>query len=78
MTSKGGAAGSASERFLILARRGRKRMTELSGWSISFKFVSGKQCEGERRLDRLSSVLDHSRKVGCGKRAEHRLVCLFR
>ena len=27
MTSKGGAAGSASERVLFLARRGRKRMT---------------------------------------------------
>ena len=45
MTSKGGAAGSASERvlFFFLARRGRKRMTcpsELRGLSFSFKFVS--------------------------------------
>ena len=41
MTSKGGAAGSASERVVSLARSGTKRMTcpsELSGWSISFKF----------------------------------------
>ena len=56
MTSKGGAAGSASERVLFLVRRGRKRMTcpsELRGLSFSFKFVSGKKCEGERRLDRL-------------------------
>ena len=55
--------------------------------SCSFKFVSGKQCEGERRLDRLSSVFGHSRKVGFPdfrcvqvgiERAEHRLVGLFR
>ena len=62
MTSKGGAAGSASERVLFLA--GRKRLTcpsELRGQSFSFKFVSGQQCEGERRLDRLSSVFGHSR-----------------
>ena len=45
-TSKGGAAGSASERVLFLARRRRKRMTcpsELRGQSFSFKFVSGNQ-----------------------------------
>ena len=67
MTSKRGAAGSASERVLFLERRGRQRMTcpsELRGQSFSCKFVSGKQCEGERRLDRLSSVFGHSRKVG--------------
>ena len=43
MTSKRGTAGSASERVLSLARRGRKRMTgpsELSGWSISYNIFS--------------------------------------
>ena len=38
--------------------------SELRGQSFSFKFVSGKQCDGERRLDPLSSVFGHSRKVG--------------
>ena len=38
MTSKGGAAGSASERVLFLAGRGRKRMTCLSAlsWLVNF------------------------------------------
>ena len=35
MTSKGGAAGSASERVLFLARRGRKRMTCPSSFFLS-------------------------------------------
>ena len=59
MKSKGDVAGLVSERVLFLARRRRKRMTcpsELREESFSFKFVSGKQCEDERRLDRLSSV----------------------
>ena len=47
--------GEGSERLVLL---------ELRGWSFFFKFVSGKQCKGERRLDRLSSVFGHSRKVG--------------
>ena len=38
--------------------------SELRGQSFSFKFASGQQCESERRLDRLSSVFGHSRKVG--------------
>ena len=67
MTSKGGAAGSASERVLFLGEKGRKRMTcpsELREQSFSFKFASGKKCEDETRLDRLSSVFGHSWKVG--------------
>ena len=38
--------------------------SELRRSSFSFKFVSGKQCEGEMRLDRFSTVFGHSRKVG--------------
>ena len=67
MTSKGGAAGSASERVLFLCVK-VKEANDLSfrveRMVFFLQFVSGKQCEGERRLDRLSSVFCQSRKVG--------------
>ena len=48
------------EAKVVPARRGRKRLP----CPFSFKCVSGEQCEDERRLDLLSSVFGHSRKVG--------------
>ena len=67
MTSKGGAAGSASERVLSLARRERKRMTapsELSGWSIFFKLcfeLEGKEARVSFAFRRVESV--HSKSL---------------
>ena len=81
MTSKGGAAGSASERVLSWARRGRKRTTcpsEQSGWSISFEFCFELEGNGGtcllcknlrlRAFRRVESVLSKSLIISKTKR----------
>ena len=80
MTSKGGAAGSASERVLFLARRGRKRMTCPSNlFQVNSVKVKGGWTAFQAFLATVGRLVSMTFVVCTWEeRAEHRLVGPFR